>query len=101
MMGANSGGNGKMMNFGKSRAKMAVDTKNINFKKVAGLKEEKEELEEVVDFLKNPRKYIDMGARIPKGILLEDLREQVKHCLQKQLPVKQAYHSLQFQVLTL
>lgn len=71
MMGANSGGNGKMMNFGKSRAKMAVDTKNINFKKVAGLNEEKEELEEVVDFLKNPRKYIDMGARIPKGILLE------------------------------
>lgn len=71
MMGSNSGSNGKMMNFGKSRAKLAVDTKNINFSKVAGLKEEKEELEEVVDFLKNPRKYIDMGARIPKGILLE------------------------------
>jgi cell division protease FtsH len=71
MMGVNSGGNGKMMNFGKSKAKLAVDTKNINFSKVAGLKEEKEELEEVVDFLKSPRKYIDMGARIPKGILLE------------------------------
>lgn len=71
MMGVNSGSNGKMMNFGKSKAKLAVDTKNINFKKVAGLKEEKEELEEVVDFLKNPRKYIEMGARIPKGILLE------------------------------
>ena len=59
------------MNFGKSKARLAVDTKNINFSKVAGLKEEKEELEEVVDFLKSPRKYIDMGARIPKGILLE------------------------------
>lgn len=71
MMGVNSAGNGKMANFGKSKAKLVVDTKNINFSKVAGLKEEKEELEEVVDFLKDPRKYIEMGARIPKGILLE------------------------------
>jgi len=71
VMNINAGGGSKMANFGKSRARLAVDTKNINFSKVAGLNEEKEELEEVVDFLKNPRKYIEMGARIPKGILLE------------------------------
>lgn len=72
MMNANaSGGNSKMANFGKSRAKMVVEVKNMDFSKVAGLKEEKEELEEIVDFLKNPNKYIMLGARIPKGILLE------------------------------
>ena len=60
-----------MANFGKSRAKMVVEVKNMDFSKVAGLKEEKEELEEIVDFLKNPNKYIMLGARIPKGILLE------------------------------
>ena len=65
------GGNAKMMNFGKSRAKMTVDgVGNINFEKVAGLEEEKEELREIVDFLKNPEKYIEVGARIPKGVLL-------------------------------
>ena len=72
MMNANAaGGNSKMANFGKSRAKMVVEVKNMDFSKVAGLKEEKEELEEIVDFLKNPNKYIMLGARIPKGILLE------------------------------
>lgn len=72
MMNANAaGGNSKMANFGKSRAKMVVEVKNMEFSKVAGLKEEKEELEEIVDFLKNPNKYIMLGARIPKGILLE------------------------------
>ncbi|MBR3646349.1 MAG: ATP-dependent zinc metalloprotease FtsH [Lachnospiraceae bacterium] len=70
-LGGNGGGNNKMMNFGKSRARLAVDTKDMNFSKVAGLKEEKEELAEVVDFLKDPKKYIEMGARIPKGVLLE------------------------------
>ena len=65
-------GNSKAMNFGKNRAKMISkdDKKKITFDQVAGLKEEKEELEEEVEFLKNPKKYQDMGARIPKGILL-------------------------------
>ena len=61
--------NAKMMNFGRSRAHMAKDTNKVNFGKVAGLEEEKEELAEVVDFLKNPQKYTSVGARIPKGIL--------------------------------
>lgn len=65
------GGNGKMMNFGKSRAKMTLGDKSVTFAQVAGLKEEKEELEEIVDFLKKPGKYTGVGARIPKGVLLE------------------------------
>ena len=68
----NGGGNSKAMNFGKSRAKMS--TKNeikVTFRDVAGLREEKEELEEIVDFLKEPGKYTGVGARIPKGVLLE------------------------------
>lgn len=64
-------GNGKMMNFGKSRAKMTLGDKSVTFAQVAGLKEEKEELEEIVDFLKEPGKYTGVGARIPKGVLLE------------------------------
>ena len=63
------GANARMMNFGKSRARMSRDSK-VNFGNVAGLVEEKEELEEVVDFLKNPQKYTSVGARIPKGLLL-------------------------------
>ena len=66
--GGNAGSN-KMMNFGKSRAKIVKST-NVNFTKVAGLEEEKEELAEVVDFLKDPGKYTKLGARIPKGIIL-------------------------------
>ncbi len=71
MMNARAGGgaNSKMMNFGKSRARMSRDGK-VNFSGVAGLEEEKEELEEVVDFLQNPQKYTSVGARIPKGLLL-------------------------------
>ena len=64
-------GNAKMMNFGKSRAKLSTGEKKITFEQVAGLKEEKEDLEEIVDFLKNPGKYNNVGARIPKGVLLE------------------------------
>ena len=71
MNGSANAGNAKMANFGKSRARLVLDVKNINFSNVAGLIEEKEELEEIVDFLKNPKKYIDLGARIPKGVLLE------------------------------
>ena len=68
---ANAGGNNKMMNFGKSCARMIrPGEKGIKFDSVAGLKEEKEELEEVVDFLRSPQKYTALGARIPKGILL-------------------------------
>ncbi|MCI9122886.1 MAG: ATP-dependent zinc metalloprotease FtsH [Eubacterium sp.] len=68
---AGGGGNPKMMNFGKSRARMYTDeNKSVNFTKVAGLKEEKEELEEIVDFLRAPGKYTKLGARIPKGVLL-------------------------------
>ncbi|MBR3635411.1 MAG: ATP-dependent zinc metalloprotease FtsH, partial [Lachnospiraceae bacterium] len=72
IMGAQSGGGAgsKMMNFGKSRAKMSNDTKK-KLADVAGLQEEKEDLEEIIDFLKAPEKYVKMGARIPKGVLLE------------------------------
>ena len=66
---AGGGSNARMMNFGRSRAKLSRDSK-VNFTNVAGLEEEKEELEEVVDFLKNPQKYTSVGARIPKGMLL-------------------------------
>lgn len=69
MAAGGSAGNNKMMNFGKSRAKIVKST-NVNFTKVAGLEEEKEELAEVVDFLKDPGKYTKLGARIPKGIIL-------------------------------
>ena len=59
-----------MMNFGKSRAKLSKDANKFNFKKVAGLHEEKADLEELVDFLRDPQKYTSLGARIPKGVLL-------------------------------
>ncbi len=67
---AAGGGGSRMMNFGKSRAKLSTDANKMNFGNVAGLREEKEELEELVDFLREPRKYTRLGARIPKGILL-------------------------------
>lgn len=68
---AAQGGGSKMMNFGKSRAKLAGDGQTkVNFSNVAGLREEKEELEGIVDFLRDPKKYTQLGARIPKGVLL-------------------------------
>ena len=70
MMSGASGGNNKLMDFGKSRAKLIRDN-NKRLNDVAGLKEEKEDLQEIIEFLKNPQKFTDMGARIPKGILLE------------------------------
>ena len=68
---AGAGGNAKMMDFGRSRAKLSKGDNKVNFKVVAGLEEEKEELAEIVDFLKAPGKYTKVGARIPKGVLLE------------------------------
>ena len=67
---ASGGANARMMNFGKSRAKLSRDANKFNFKKVAGLQEEKEDLEELVDFLRSPQEYTSVGARIPKGVLL-------------------------------
>lgn len=67
--GSGGGANAKMMNFGKSRARVTHDS-NVSFKNVAGLQEEKEDLEEMVDFLRNPQKYTNLGARIPKGVIL-------------------------------
>jgi len=71
-MNQSQGGGGRVMNFGKSNAKVHKDDEKtrVTFKEVAGLNEEKEDLQEVVDFLKNPKKYIELGARIPKGILM-------------------------------
>lgn len=65
------GGAGRMANFGKSHARLSLGGENVTFAGVAGLKEEREELEEIVQFLKNPGKFIEVGARIPKGVLLE------------------------------
>ena len=71
MNNQSAGGNSKMMNFGKSRAKLSVGDGKVTLKDVAGLKEEKEDLEEIVEFLKEPAKFTKVGARIPKGVLLE------------------------------
>ncbi|MBR3524429.1 MAG: AAA family ATPase, partial [Lachnospiraceae bacterium] len=84
MMANNQSGgvSNRMMNFGKSRAQMVTDSKTT-FANVAGLREEKDDLDEVVDFLKDPGKYTEMGARIPKGILLEGMPGTGKTLLAK------------------
>ena len=69
-MNGSAGGNSRMMNFGKSHAKLSTNENKMTFGDVAGLDEEKEDLEEIVDFLKNAKKYVDVGARIPKGVIL-------------------------------
>ena len=84
------GGGSRVMNFGKSKAKLYTEEKKrVKFKDVAGADEEKQELVEVVDFLKDPRKFAELGARIPKGVLLVGPPVPVKHCWRKHVPVKQ------------
>ena len=96
------GGNSKMMNFGKSRARMITpDAKRVTFDDVAGLQEEKEELEEIVDFLKEPSKFIQVGARIPKGVILVDRRVPVRPCWRRRLQVRPECRFLVFPVQTL
>ena len=87
MMNRQGGANAKAMNFGRNRAKMTNPSdKHITFAQVAGLREEKEELEEIVDFLKSPKKYIQVGARIPKGVLLVGPPGTGKTLLAKAVP---------------
>ena len=96
------GGNSKLSNFGKSRARMTgAGDVDKTFADVAGLTEEKEQLEEIVDFLKAPKKYTELGARIPKGVLMVGPQEQVRLFLQRQLPVRQEFHFSVYQVLIL
>ena len=90
------------MTFGKSNAKVYVEAQTgKTFADVAGEDEAKEALGEIVDFLHNPKKYEAMAHRMPKVRLLVALQEPVKPCLQKQLPVKRAYHSFLFPVRNL
>lgn len=104
MMMNRQGGNAgsKAMSFGKSRAKLSTDSdKKVTFDHVAGLKEEKEELEEIVDFLKEPKKYIQVGARIPKGVLLVGPPGTGKTLLAKAVAERQEFRSLLFPDLIL
>ena len=103
MQQSQGGGSGRgVMNFGKSKAKIASpDKKKVTFADVAGADEEKAELAEIVDFLKNPKKYTDMGARIPKGVLLVGPPGTGKTLLAKAVSEKQECLSLAYLVLTL
>ena len=104
MMMNRQGGNAgsKAMSFGKSRAKLSTDSdKKVTFDHVAGLKEEKEELEEIVDFLKEPKKYIQVGARIPKGVLLVGPPGTGKTLLAKAVAGEAEFRSLLFPDLIL
>ncbi len=81
--GGGGGGGGRVMNFGKCKAKEADKKANrVRFSDVAVAEEEEDKLVEVVEFLKDPRRFIELGARIPAGVLFKDLQELVKRCLQ-------------------
>jgi len=96
-----SGGN-KALSFGKSRARLlSMQQKKVTFKDVAGVDEAKEELKEIIEFLREAQKFQKLGGRIPKGVLLSDLREQAKLCSPAQLPAKPMCPSSPSQVLTL
>jgi len=96
------GGGSAAMNFGQSKArKLTGDNPTVTFDDVAGIPEAKEELAEVVEFLQEPEKFISLGARIPKGLLLMGPREPEKPCLLKQFPVKPVCHFIPFPVLNL
>ena len=95
MRQANSGNN-KAMSFGKSRARLIENTKKVTFKDVAGADEAKQELEEIIDFLKDPDKFQRLGGKIPKGVLMGDLRVPVRPCWQKLLPEKRTFRSFPF-----
>lgn len=96
------GSGGRMMNFGKSKAKMYDNNKRrVRFSDVAGADEEKQELIEIVDFLKDNKKFKEMGSRIPKVSYLLDLQVLVKHYLLERLQVKLAHHSSLLVVQTL
>jgi AFG3 family protein len=93
--GGGGGGAGGIFNVGKSQAKIFDKDQRVStsFKDVAGLAEAKQEVEEIVEFLRSPAKYTKLGGKIPKGALLVGLPEPVKPCLPRQLPAKQMYHS--------
>ena len=93
------GGKGGAMGFGRSKAKMMNEVKGkVTFNDVAGVEEAKEEVEEVVEFLRDPKKFSRLGGKIPRGCLLVGPQELVKLFLQEQLLEKQEYHFLQYPV---
>ena len=92
------GGRGGAFSFGKSKARMIDENNNvITFSDVAGCDEAKEDVTELVDFLRDPTKFQKLGGRIPRGVLMVGLLAQEKHCLQKQLLVKRKYLFSPFQ----
>ena len=101
-MQSGGGGKGGAFSFGKSRARLLdKDSNKVTFADVAGCDEAKEEVQEIVDYLKAPSRYQSLGGRVPRGILLAGSQGQVKLCWQKPSQAKQAYRSSASQVLTL
>ena len=98
MMSNTAGGNNKAFEFGNSRAKLEKNSKT-HFSDVAGMDEEKEEVRELVDFLKTPKKFADMGAKIPRGVLLVGPPGTGKTLLARAVAGEATFHSTQFQVL--